>query len=104
MAGTRDSEIAAGIHQPAHRCGGSARTPHGLVHHFRMSLWAEHLAAVEPCFRDASSLQCVVRVNELAEVRGRAEVERDAVARHSRTRCPCGCLCSSTPRSLHRNP
>lgn len=32
-----------------------------------MSLWAEHLGIVDPVFTDAASLECVTRVNELAQ-------------------------------------
>jgi phospholipase D1/2 len=32
-----------------------------------MSLWAEHLGAVEYCFTEPQSLDCVKRVNEMAE-------------------------------------
>lgn len=57
MAGTRDTEIAAAIFQASHPCchgveanvdfgpGGHAR-PCGVVHHFRMSLFAEHFGEV----------------------------------------------------------
>jgi phospholipase D1/2 len=98
MAGTRDSEIAASIFQPHHpngggadvrvetcsSCGGDRRsgggvgfpaapaTPCGLVHHFRMSLWAEHLGMVEPLFRWPSATACVRRVASLARENWRA--------------------------------
>lgn len=32
-----------------------------------MSLWAEHLGAVETSFREPESLSCVKRVNQIAE-------------------------------------
>lgn len=71
MAGVRDTEMSAGIFEEDQRCQGQGQTPRGSVHHFRISLWAEHLARVEPEFRQPSSLACVRRVNELAEVRSR---------------------------------
>lgn len=57
MAGTRDTEIAASIFQEGHPCNhrvasekGSLSDCHprpcGLVHHFRMSLFAEHFGQV----------------------------------------------------------
>lgn len=32
-----------------------------------MSLWAEHLGMVEDCFREPQSIECIRRVNKLAE-------------------------------------
>lgn len=32
-----------------------------------MSLWAEHLGTVEKCFEEPESVECVKRVNEIAE-------------------------------------
>lgn len=32
-----------------------------------MSLWAEHLGLVENCFKEPESLDCVKRVNQIAE-------------------------------------
>jgi phospholipase D1/2 len=51
MAGTRDTEIAASVFQRAHPCveagaGGADARPCGIVHHFRMSLFAEHFGMV----------------------------------------------------------
>ncbi|GBG88554.1 hypothetical protein CBR_g48023 [Chara braunii] len=68
MAGTRDTEIAMGAYQPAFtvaRVGG--KYPKGEVYGFRMSLWAEHLAAIESSFETPSSLECVHKVNMMAE-------------------------------------
>lgn len=36
------------------------------VYGYRMSLWAEHLGGVEPCFMEPGSLECVKKVNEVA--------------------------------------
>uniref|UniRef100_A0A0E0LJ47 phospholipase D n=1 Tax=Oryza punctata TaxID=4537 RepID=A0A0E0LJ47_ORYPU len=38
-----------------------------MVYGYRMSLWAEHLGAVEECFRWPHAEECVRRVNEMAE-------------------------------------
>lgn len=32
-----------------------------------MSLWAEHLGTLEECYKEGETLQCVRRVNEVAE-------------------------------------
>lgn len=32
-----------------------------------MSLWAEHLGTIEECFKEPESLECVKRVNQVAE-------------------------------------
>ena len=34
---------------------------------YRMSLWAEHLGPLEPIFEEPESLECVQRVNDMAE-------------------------------------
>jgi phospholipase D1/2 len=40
---------------------------HMQVYGYRMSLWAEHLASVEALFKKPESLECVKRVNEIAD-------------------------------------
>jgi phospholipase D1/2 len=40
---------------------------HAQVYGYRMSLWAEHLASVEKLFKEPGSLECVQRVNEIAD-------------------------------------
>jgi phospholipase D1/2 len=37
------------------------------VYGYRMSLWAEHLGVLEPAFTNPESLECVQRVNEMAQ-------------------------------------
>ncbi len=37
------------------------------VYGHRMSLWAEHLGVLEPAFTNPESLECVQRVNEMAQ-------------------------------------
>jgi phospholipase D1/2 len=69
MAGTRDSEIAAAVWQPEHvaMCDAAAgggtsprfAAPRGVVHHFRMSLFAEHLGESDPIHRWPASKACV---------------------------------------------
>lgn len=78
LAGTRDSEIAAAIWQPAHLLARpatvQAQLPCGEVHCFRMSVWREHLAngttqAAVAALLDPSALSTVHQVQRLAEVR-----------------------------------
>ncbi|KAL6554624.1 hypothetical protein OROHE_007363 [Orobanche hederae] len=67
MAGTKDSEIAMGAYQPHHTWAKKQQHPVGQVYGYRMSLWAEHLGMVENCFNEPETLECVKRVNEIAE-------------------------------------
>ncbi|KAL6897808.1 hypothetical protein ACP4OV_006767 [Aristida adscensionis] len=65
MDGARDSEIAMGAYQPHHLAtSGPAR---GQVHGFRMSLWYEHLGAVDEVFTRPESVECVRKVNAMAD-------------------------------------
>ncbi|XVE57804.1 hypothetical protein DITRI_Ditri04bG0119300 [Diplodiscus trichospermus] len=67
MEGTRDTEIAMGAYQPHHTCSGKRHNPHGQVYGYRMSLWGEHIGAVEESFKQPESLECVRRVRYLSE-------------------------------------
>ncbi|XP_059437169.1 phospholipase D delta-like [Corylus avellana] len=67
MAGTKDTEIAMGAYQPHHTWAARKKQPHGQVYGYRMSLWAEHLASMDTLFKEPESLECVMRVNEIAE-------------------------------------
>ena len=62
MAGTRDTEMAVGCWQPAF----PENNPHGDVHIFRMSLWAEHFRYSDPVFRYPGTMDCVKKVKEMA--------------------------------------
>ncbi|KAJ0238515.1 Phospholipase D alpha 1 [Hirschfeldia incana] len=65
MDGARDSEIAMGGYQPHHL---SHRQPaRGQVHGFRMSLWYEHLGMLDETFLNPSSLECIEKVNRIAD-------------------------------------
>ncbi|XP_073044081.1 phospholipase D alpha 1-like [Primulina eburnea] len=65
MDGARDSEIAMGAYQPYHlSCKQPAR---GQVHGFRMALWYEHLGLLDNCFCHPQSIECIQKVNQLAE-------------------------------------
>ncbi|KAF6993066.1 hypothetical protein CFC21_010006 [Triticum aestivum] len=66
MAGYRDSEIAIGAYQP-HRITSGAELAKGHVHGFRMSLWHEHLGKTHDDFLRPGSLECVQRVNKMAD-------------------------------------
>eukprot|EP01053_Blabericola_migrator_P010933 Blabericola_migrator_1__10932@NODE_631_length_7153_cov_120_080581_g462_i0_p1_GENE_NODE_631_length_7153_cov_120_080581_g462_i0NODE_631_length_7153_cov_120_080581_g462_i0_p1_ORF_typecomplete_len836_score128_38PLDc_2/PF13091_6/0_0018PLDc_2/PF13091_6/1_7e18PLDc/PF00614_22/1e04PLDc/PF00614_22/5_9e07PLDc/PF00614_22/1e07PLD_C/PF12357_8/4_7e12C2/PF00168_30/1_4e10Regulator_TrmB/PF11495_8/8_8e03Regulator_TrmB/PF11495_8/0_44Regulator_TrmB/PF11495_8/6_8e03Regulator_TrmB/PF11495_8/2_5e02_NODE_631_length_7153 len=75
MSGCRDTEIAFGACQPAHQCvpmGNTYQTPQGDIYAFRQQLWYEHLAELNPLFGDASTLDCIRRVNQMAEANLRA--------------------------------
>lgn len=37
------------------------------VYGYRMSLWAEHMGLIHPCFKEPESLDCVKSVNKIAE-------------------------------------
>ncbi|XP_042489378.1 phospholipase D delta-like [Macadamia integrifolia] len=65
LDGSRDTEIAMGAYQP-HHTWAKKKHPHGQIHGYRMSLWAEHLGMVDELFRKPQSLACVNYVNELA--------------------------------------
>ncbi|KAG0465326.1 hypothetical protein HPP92_019490 [Vanilla planifolia] len=65
MDGSRDSEIAMGAYQPNHL---SRREPaRGQIHGFRMALWYEHLGMLDDVFLHPESVECVQKVNKLAE-------------------------------------
>lgn len=65
MDGARDSEIAMGGYQPGHLA--TSRPARGQVHGFRMALWYEHLGMVDEAFQRPESLECVHKVNAMAE-------------------------------------
>lgn len=69
LMGSRDTEIAAAVHQPAHSRARLAPTtpPRGEVHAFRMSLWAEHLGMLEDAFLAPETPACARRVRAIAE-------------------------------------
>ncbi|XP_042035647.1 phospholipase D delta-like isoform X2 [Salvia splendens] len=67
MAGSRDTEIAMGAYQPHHTWAKKQYHPRGQVYGYRMSLWAEHLGQIDPCFKDANELECVNYVNAIAQ-------------------------------------
>ena len=66
MGGNRDTEIAMMGFQSSHVYDG-ANFPKGAIHGFRMGLWAEHAGLISDEFYDPSSMECVRKVNALAE-------------------------------------
>ncbi|KAK1358218.1 Phospholipase D [Heracleum sosnowskyi] len=65
MDGAKDSEIAMGAYQPHHL---ATREPaRGQIHGFRMSLWYEHLGMLDDTFAQPESVDCVQKVNTVAE-------------------------------------
>ncbi|XP_023003858.1 phospholipase D delta-like isoform X1 [Cucurbita maxima] len=67
MAGTKDTEIATGAYQPHHTWAKKQKHPHGQIYGYRMSLWSEHLGMLDPIFEEPKTLECVRRVNKIAE-------------------------------------
>uniref|UniRef100_A0A0E0PZW9 Phospholipase D n=1 Tax=Oryza rufipogon TaxID=4529 RepID=A0A0E0PZW9_ORYRU len=66
MDGGRDSEIAMGAFQP-HHLNVNGQAARGQIHGFRMSLWYEHLGMLHDDFVHPGSLECVRRVNAMAD-------------------------------------
>ncbi|KAB1217159.1 Phospholipase D beta 1 [Morella rubra] len=87
MEGTRDTEIAMGAYQPYHTWARKRSTPHGqasfkkqnslhfhaarCIYGYRMSLWAEHIGALEECFKKPESLECARRIRSMGELNWR---------------------------------
>ncbi|KMT06927.1 hypothetical protein BVRB_6g152640 [Beta vulgaris subsp. vulgaris] len=67
LAGTKDTEIAMGAYQPHHTWSNKKRHPRGQIYGYRTSLWAEHLGMLHECFDEPESLECVRKVNDIAE-------------------------------------
>ncbi|XP_073139972.1 phospholipase D delta-like [Henckelia pumila] len=66
MAGSRDTEIAMGAYQPHHTWAKKKAHPYGQVYGYRMSLWAEHMGNTDDCFKNPEKLNCVAKVNSIA--------------------------------------
>ncbi|XVE71452.1 hypothetical protein DITRI_Ditri10aG0151700 [Diplodiscus trichospermus] len=65
MDGARDTEIVMGAYQPYHL---ATREPaRGQIHGLRMALWYEHLGKLDNSFLQPESLECVRRLNQIAE-------------------------------------
>eukprot|EP00170_Pyropia_yezoensis_P004259 contig_17468_g4270 len=77
MLGSRDTEIAAAVHQPAHSRArlAPATPPRGEVHAFRLSLWAEHTGVLEDAFLAPATPACARRVRAIAEANWAAFIE-----------------------------
>ncbi|KAF8012709.1 hypothetical protein BT93_I0769 [Corymbia citriodora subsp. variegata] len=82
LAGSKDTEIAMGAYQPHHTWAKKNRHPRGQVYGYRMSLWAEHLEKLEGCFNEPGSLECVKRVNEIAENNWNSYKDRGTLQGH----------------------
>ncbi|KAG5534526.1 hypothetical protein RHGRI_022598 [Rhododendron griersonianum] len=67
LAGTKDTEIAMGAYQPHHTWAEKQRHPRGQIYGYRMSLWAEQLGMMDSHFNEPESLECVRKVNQVAE-------------------------------------
>ncbi|KAI3737929.1 hypothetical protein L2E82_27945 [Cichorium intybus] len=65
MDGGRDTEIAIGGYQPNHI---ATQWPvRGAIYGFRIALWLEHLYHIDASFRHPESLECIRKVNAIAE-------------------------------------
>ncbi|KAI8541090.1 hypothetical protein RHMOL_Rhmol08G0036100 [Rhododendron molle] len=67
LAGTKDTEIAMGAYQPHHTWAEKQRHPRGQIYGYRMSLWAEQLGMMDSHYNEPESLECVRKVNQVAE-------------------------------------
>ncbi|KAL6642797.1 hypothetical protein ACP70R_020978 [Stipagrostis hirtigluma subsp. patula] len=67
MEGIRDTEIAMGAYQPQYTWANKVSAPRGQIYGYRMSLWAEHIGAIEEDFNHPESLECMRRVRHLGE-------------------------------------
>uniref|UniRef100_A0A0E0IK53 Phospholipase D n=1 Tax=Oryza nivara TaxID=4536 RepID=A0A0E0IK53_ORYNI len=67
MEGTRDTEIAMGAYQPQYTWANMLSAPRGQIYGYRMSLWAEHIGAVEESFSCPESLECTRQVRHIGE-------------------------------------
>ena len=65
MDGARDTEIAMGAYQPYRLA--TKKPARGQIHGFRMALWHEHLGFLNDCFLTPESLECVRKINQIAE-------------------------------------
>ncbi|XP_043704026.1 phospholipase D alpha 1-like [Telopea speciosissima] len=65
MDGGRDSEIAMGAYQPHHLA--TKQAARGQIHGFRMALWYEHLGMLDNGLLHPGSLECVGKVNRIAD-------------------------------------
>lgn len=65
MDGARDTEIAMGAYQPCHLA--TREAARGQIHGLRMALWYEHLGKLDNSFLQPESLECVRRLNRIAE-------------------------------------
>ncbi|RLN19374.1 phospholipase D beta 1-like [Panicum miliaceum] len=67
MEGTRDTEIAMGAYQPQHTWANTLSAPRGQIFGYRMSLWAEHIGAIEESFTRPESLECIRQVRHIGQ-------------------------------------
>ncbi|XP_062200373.1 phospholipase D gamma 1-like [Phragmites australis] len=67
MEGIRDTEIAMGAYQPQYTWENKISAPRGQIYGYRMSLWAEHIGAIEEDFNHPESLECMRRVRNIGE-------------------------------------
>lgn len=66
LSGTRDTELSQAFWQTSHQASKSSMG-HGEVHAFRLQCWVHTTGIMDDVFRCPSSLDCVRRVNDIAE-------------------------------------
>ncbi|KAG8092346.1 hypothetical protein GUJ93_ZPchr0012g19242 [Zizania palustris] len=77
MEGIRDTEIAMGAYQPQYTWANKISAPRGQIYGYRMSLWAEHIGAIEEGFNYPESLECIRRVRYLGEQNWKQFLDND---------------------------
>ena len=82
LDGARDSEIVLSSYQPYY-IPTSDEIPHGDVHGFRLHCWASLTNCVEDVFKNPSSLDCVHRLNKIAEDNWLDYIDDEAIEMNS---------------------
>ena len=82
MAGSRDTEIAVGLYQPAHTVDEEG-VPTGEVRSFRMALWAEHMGNISEEMNDPASLECAQLVRKIGDDTWQSYISDDVISLNS---------------------
>ncbi|KAK7406873.1 hypothetical protein VNO78_08508 [Psophocarpus tetragonolobus] len=77
MAGSKDTEIAMGAYQPHYTWASKKRHPYGQIYGYRMSLWGEHLGMLDETFEEPERVECVHKVNAIADNNWKLFVSED---------------------------
>jgi phospholipase D1/2 len=82
LSGTRDTELSQASWQPAHLAT-KGSIAHGDVHAFRIQCWMHTTGMMEDVFRRPASLDCVRRINDIAEDNWKRYVQDEVCEMHS---------------------